>query len=29
MDQVGKLMGVLDEEHRDVVHDEVPVALWV
>jgi hypothetical protein len=27
MDQVGELDGVLDEEHRDVVADEVPVAL--
>ena len=26
MDQVGKLDRVLDEEHRDVVADEVPVA---
>ena len=26
VDEVGKLDGVLDEEHRDVVADEVPVA---
>ena len=26
MDEVGKLDGVLDEEHRDVVADDVPVA---
>ena len=27
MDEVGELDRVLDEEHRDVVADEVPVAL--
>ena len=27
MDQVGELDRVLDEEHRDVVADEIPVAL--
>ena len=26
MDEVGKLDGILDEEHRDVVADDVPVA---
>lgn len=28
MDQVGKLHGVLDEEHRNVVADQIPVALF-
>ena len=28
VDQVGELDGVLDEEHRDVVADQVPVALF-
>ena len=27
VDEVGKLDGVLNEEHRDVVADEIPVAL--
>ena len=27
VDQIGELDGVLDEEHRDVVADEIPVAL--
>ena len=27
MDQIGELDGILDEEHRDVVADDVPVAL--
>jgi hypothetical protein len=27
VDEVGELDGVLDEEHRDVVADEIPVAL--
>src|SRR5512133_1962792 len=27
MDEVGKLNGVLDEEYRDVIADQVPVAL--
>ena len=29
VDEVGELDRVLDEEHRDVVADEVPVALLV
>ena len=28
MDEIGKLDGVLDEENRDVVADEVPIALF-
>jgi len=29
MDEVGEFDGILDEEHRDVVADQIPVAFLV